>query len=313
MLEEVQSDGGPSNGVQASTSQSAAMTAASIPSDVPDSVNEPSESSIPPIEGQSIETDVPATVEGQIIGSQAIEGQVEEETQSSQTIRAEPLADRHNLSWWFPQIDHDEKESWRIWLSRRSRALMLQIGITVLVLVVNFTLTFIAFSRYPSTNGVGLIYSGDCSTVARLDQWIPAPMSMRRINATDGSISGYQVSETLDRFGAGGCAVGCYWLSAPFHFTFYIIQHMQQKAMSGVCEELNITACFDLYDDYWTPQGNGLVFVKNESEVRPKPERFERKGSTRVRRAVYTFPFFNLSAPGWFYILAPYREYVHIC
>lgn len=172
MLEEVQLDGGPSNGVQASTSQSPAMTAASTPNDVPDAVNEPSESSIPPMDGQSIETNVPATVEGQIIGSQAIEGQVEEERQSSQTIRAEPLADRHNLSLWFPQIDHDEKESWRIWLSRRSRALMLQIGITVLVLVVNFTLTFIAFSRYPSMNGVGLIYSGDCSTVARLDQWI---------------------------------------------------------------------------------------------------------------------------------------------
>lgn len=178
MLEgEVQSmEGGPSNGVQASTFQSPAMTETPIPDDVPDAVSEVSEPRNPPPEDQSMEINVSnATeghvVEGQAIESQAIEGQVNER-QSSQTIRAEPLADRHNLSWWFPQIDHDEKESWRIWLSRRSRALMLQIGITVLVLVVNFTLTFIVFSRYPSMNGVGLIYSGDCNTVARLDQWI---------------------------------------------------------------------------------------------------------------------------------------------
>lgn len=44
-----------------------------------------------------------------------------------------------------------------------------------------------------------------------------------------------------------------------------VIYDMQQDAVSGSFEELNISACFDLYDDYWQPQGNGLVFVKNQS------------------------------------------------
>ncbi|KAK6219148.1 hypothetical protein LQW54_002397 [Pestalotiopsis sp. IQ-011] len=142
---------------------------------------------------------------------------------------------------------------------------MLQIGITVLVLVVNFTLTFIAFSRYPSMNGVGLIYSGDCSTVARLDQWIHLLINYTIAIVADSFLNGTAfdlVAAERNREGDRGWDDGR--VNPPQNYTD-IIQHMQQKAMSGVCEELNITACFDLYDDYWTPQGNGLVFVKNES------------------------------------------------
>jgi hypothetical protein len=44
-----------------------------------------------------------------------------------------------------------------------------------------------------------------------------------------------------------------------------IIQEMQQEAMLGAYDQLNVTECFDFYDDYWTPQSNALIFVKNES------------------------------------------------
>jgi hypothetical protein len=34
-------------------------------------------------------------------------------------------------------------------------------------------------------------------------------------------------------------------------------------------DKLNVSECFDLYNDYWTPQGNVVVFVKNESIQTP--------------------------------------------
>lgn len=82
------------------------------------------------------------------------------------------FADRKTLSGWFPQIKHDEDNSWRMWLSRRSRALMLQIGIIGVILMTNLGVTIFAVTSYGSRNGVGLIYNGDCSTVKKLDQWL---------------------------------------------------------------------------------------------------------------------------------------------
>lgn len=50
----------------------------------------------------------------------------------------------------------------------------------------------------------------------------------------------------------------------PSNFDFeQIIQSMQHDAHAY--EELNISACFDLYDDYFIPQGNVIILVKNES------------------------------------------------
>ncbi|TQN66010.1 hypothetical protein CSHISOI_09399 [Colletotrichum shisoi] len=46
-----------------------------------------------------------------------------------------------------------------------------------------------------------------------------------------------------------------------------IIRGMQQDAQTY--RGMNISACFDLYDDYWQPQGNALVFVKNETLQSP--------------------------------------------
>lgn len=48
-----------------------------------------------------------------------------------------------------------------------------------------------------------------------------------------------------------------------------VILRMQLDAISMPYQRLNISECFDLYDDYWTPQGNALVFVSNQSVQTP--------------------------------------------
>lgn len=88
------------------------------------------------------------------------------------SFRVRQFADRKTLSGWFPQIKSDESNNWRIWFSRRSRALMVQIGIIGIILITNLSVTIFAVSSYGSKNGVGLIYQGNCSTVKRLDQWM---------------------------------------------------------------------------------------------------------------------------------------------
>lgn len=90
----------------------------------------------------------------------------------AESFQAKQFADRNTLSGWFPQIESDENSSWRIWFSRRSRALMVQIGIIGFILMTNLSVTIFAVKSYGSRNGVGLIYEGDCSTVKRLDQWL---------------------------------------------------------------------------------------------------------------------------------------------
>lgn len=44
-----------------------------------------------------------------------------------------------------------------------------------------------------------------------------------------------------------------------------IITSMQQNASAGLYQEQNISTCFETYDDYWTPQSNAVVLVKNQS------------------------------------------------
>jgi hypothetical protein len=88
------------------------------------------------------------------------------------SFRAIHFAEKLTLSWWFPQILDDENNNLRIWLSRRSRALLMQIVLIGVILVTNLALTIFAAARYSSQNGVGIIYEGDCGTVNRLDQWL---------------------------------------------------------------------------------------------------------------------------------------------
>lgn len=79
----------------------------------------------------------------------------------------------NGLSQWFPQMNENENSNkWRIWSSRRSRALMLQISLILVVLFSNLSLTIFAIRHYGSKNGVGLIYEGDCTTVANFNLWL---------------------------------------------------------------------------------------------------------------------------------------------
>ncbi|KAM0806753.1 hypothetical protein AB5N19_07090 [Seiridium cardinale] len=270
---------------------------------------------------------------------------------SRQTIKAAPLAERETLAWWFPQINNDEKKSFRIWLSRRSRALMLQISIASAVFVVNLALTAFAVSKYQSQNGVGVIYDGDCNTVKQLDQWLhllinllstgllsasnycmqlraaPTRDDIDRAHEADtwldigipswrnlGYISGwrrftwillafssvplhllynsavfqslasndYTIAVVKDSFlngstfnlttaeqnREGDFAWDDSRVNPPQNYT-KIIYDMQQAAMSNTYEQRNLSSCFDLYDDYWAPQGNGVFFVKNGSVQTP--------------------------------------------
>ncbi|KAI2780088.1 hypothetical protein F4815DRAFT_471190 [Daldinia loculata] len=44
-----------------------------------------------------------------------------------------------------------------------------------------------------------------------------------------------------------------------------IIQTMQRDMLSTRWEKMNISACFALYNDYFAPQSNGVIFVKNDT------------------------------------------------
>lgn len=95
-----------------------------------------------------------------------------EQAASTQDFRANSFAKKSTLSQWFPQIEFDEGDSWRIYLSRRSRALLMQILLIGIILSANLGLTIFAISHYGSQNGVGTIYEGDCERVKTLDQWL---------------------------------------------------------------------------------------------------------------------------------------------
>jgi hypothetical protein len=94
------------------------------------------------------------------------------EVKEYEDFRATGFANKHELSWWFPQIEFDERKSWRIWLSKRSRALLINTTVVGAVLLANFALTIFAASRYESSNGVGIIYEGDCDTGKSLSLWL---------------------------------------------------------------------------------------------------------------------------------------------
>lgn len=91
---------------------------------------------------------------------------------STESFRVSRFADKTTLAWWFPQILDDETRSWRIWFSRRSRAMLVQISLISLILFANLGLTIFAVVRYGSQKGVGLIFEGECYMVRSLDQWI---------------------------------------------------------------------------------------------------------------------------------------------
>ena len=59
----------------------------------------------------------------------------------------------------------------------------------------------------------------------------------------------------------------------PAEFDYLnIIQGIQDAVVNNSYVERNISACFDLYNDYWTPQGNAVILVANESVQTPSDD-----------------------------------------
>ncbi|KAK1830203.1 hypothetical protein QBC39DRAFT_285692 [Podospora conica] len=279
---------------------------------------------------------------------------VAETDDAAASFRVTRFAEKESLSWWFPQILEDAHNNWRIWLSRRSQAILVQIGVVGIILFTNLGLTIFAVSRYGSENGVGLIYEGDCDKVRTLDQWIhllinllgtgmlsasnycmqlqaaptrtnvdrahndgrwldigiPSLRNLRYISnwrraswallalssvpihliynsAVFQSLSSndYTVAVVKDSFlddapwsleaaeerrrgSAAWDTVGDRLNPPSFNYT-EIILGMQTDARRNAYVERNLSSCFALYDDYWQPQGNVLVLVKNASLQSP--------------------------------------------
>ncbi|KAK7445872.1 hypothetical protein Landi51_07799 [Colletotrichum acutatum] len=270
--------------------------------------------------------------------------------QRAESFQAKRFADKTILSGWFPQIKSDENSSWRIWFSRRSRALMVQIGIIGFILMTNLGVTIFAVKSYGSRNGVGLIYEGDCSTVKRLDQWLHLLINLLGTGMLSASNYCMQLQAAPTRENVNAAHAKHKWLdigipslrnlkylsmwrrcswallaltSIPIHLIYnsavfqslsshnYTVVVVKDSFLSNaswslktaennragdygwedtrvnpsnldyeevvraiqrnasIYEERNISACFDLYDDYFNPQGNAIILVKNESSQSP--------------------------------------------
>ncbi|KUJ12413.1 uncharacterized protein LY89DRAFT_722040 [Mollisia scopiformis] len=100
------------------------------------------------------------------------ENEREEESKKANNWRVRGFASKKDLTLWFPQIGVDEHESWRIWMSKRSQALLLHTITVAVILIANFALTVFALSHYTHFNGVGTIFQGSCTTAKQLDRWL---------------------------------------------------------------------------------------------------------------------------------------------
>ncbi|KAI1775604.1 hypothetical protein F4818DRAFT_457822 [Hypoxylon cercidicola] len=282
-----------------------------------------------------------------------------EQSASAQDFRANSFAKKNILSQWFPQIEYDEGDSWRIYLSRRSRALLMQIVLIGVILAANLGLTIYAISHYGSQNGVGTIYEGDCNKVQTLDQWLHLLINILGTGMLSASNYCMQLQAAptradIDRAHQApshekNCVhQGGQWLdvgvpsfrnlryisnwrrvawallaisSIPIHLMYNsavfqslasndytialvknsfingsswnlataeanrrgdngwdekrvnpkhrnyteIITNMQEDVMDTGWEKMNISDCFALYNDYFAPQGNGVIFVTNDT------------------------------------------------
>ncbi|RYP92686.1 hypothetical protein DL770_001199 [Monosporascus sp. CRB-9-2] len=291
---------------------------------------------------------------------------------SGSDFRASKFADKNELALWFPQIHSDESNDMRIWLSRRSRTLVVQIILIATILFTNFGLTVFAVSQYGSSNGVGLIYDGDCDTVRALDLWTHLLINLLSTGMLSASNYCMQLQAAPTRANVERAHNDGKWLdigvpslrnlryisigralswallafsSVPVHLMYYhcarlplsfwedaltlsrynsavfqslssndytiavvkdsfetgsswslataeanrkgdvgwdesrvnppeldytvVIQGMQDAVANGDYDELDVSACFRLYDDYWAPQGNAVILIANQSVQMP--------------------------------------------
>ncbi|KAF2964337.1 hypothetical protein GQX73_g9225 [Xylaria multiplex] len=86
-------------------------------------------------------------------------------------FRVHGFANKQTLAGWFPRID-DRNTSLRFRLSKRNQALLLQVALIATIFATNLFILTYASSKYPSKNGVGLLYAGDCDTVKNANRWL---------------------------------------------------------------------------------------------------------------------------------------------
>ncbi|KAI0378510.1 hypothetical protein F5Y04DRAFT_272481 [Hypomontagnella monticulosa] len=267
--------------------------------------------------------------------------------ESPATFRVETFAEKKTLSGWFPRINDTEENSWRVRLSKRDKALLIQIGVLTIVFITNVSLTIYANVRYPAKKGVGLIYQGDCDTVQKLDQWVHLLINVLSTVILSASNFCIQLQAAPTRADIDKAHSNQTWLDVgvpslrnfryigpwrqlcwvflgfcalTFHLMYNsavfqslasndytiavvknsfitgaswnltvaernrkgaaawdearvnppqdyhkVISDIQQEAMRGSYERKNTSDCFSLYDDYWAPQGNAVIFVKNDT------------------------------------------------
>ncbi|KAK3987182.1 hypothetical protein QBC44DRAFT_295501 [Cladorrhinum sp. PSN332] len=272
-----------------------------------------------------------------------------------ESFRAVNFADKHTLSWWFPKILDDETKSWHIWISKRSRAILIHLSIVNLVFFTNLSLTIFALARYGSQKAVGLIYEGDCDKVKSLDQWLHLLINLLSTGMLSASNYCMQLQASPTRANVEKAHKNGKWVdigvpsfrnlayisnwkrlswallafsSVPVHMLYNsavfqslassiytvavvkdsfingtswdvnaaeennerdqagwvhkrpkagmlnytdIILNMQTEAINGRYEYLNSTECYKLYDEYFLPQGNVIVFLDNET-IQSPPE-----------------------------------------
>ncbi|RYP17090.1 hypothetical protein DL765_004709 [Monosporascus sp. GIB2] len=199
-------------------------------------------------------------------------------------------------SGWFPQIHSDESNDMRIWLSRRSRMLLIQIILMATILFTNFGLTVFAVSQFGSSNGVGLIYDGDCDTVRALDLWAHLLINLLSTGMLSASNYCMQLLAAPTRADVERADNDGKWLD---------IGGMQDAVVNDEYEELDVTACFRLYEDYWAHQGNAVILVANESVQMPADDSLLMSEVFVYRRQGDEAPFAQIPTP-------PQKPVVHI-
>jgi hypothetical protein len=87
-------------------------------------------------------------------------------------FKVDRFPNKKDLVGLFPRINDNEKTSLRIRLSKRNQALLLQIALIGIIFATNLFILLYASSKYPSRNGVGLLYAGDCDQVRKSNRWL---------------------------------------------------------------------------------------------------------------------------------------------
>ncbi|KAI0472675.1 hypothetical protein GGR56DRAFT_651447 [Xylariaceae sp. FL0804] len=124
----------------------------------------------PPVANMAGESEQTLTASERQCSLVAEPSSLRHEATAQTPFRADEFAEKHELAKYFPRIDDDDTTSWRMRLSKRNRALLLQIGLIVTTFIVNLFILVYFSSKYPSRAGVGLLFAGDCDTVNNVNR-----------------------------------------------------------------------------------------------------------------------------------------------